>query len=88
MQLDGQVVKSKTKCGTKKPTWNEDLTFNIKLPPSKYIQVAAWDANLVTPHKRMGIAAINLENLCDGNLHEVLVELEGMGGGGKLQLEV
>ena len=23
-----------------------------------------------------------------GNLHEVLVELEGMGGGGKLQLEV
>ena len=23
-----------------------------------------------------------------GNLHEVVVELEGMGGGGKLQLEV
>ena len=23
-----------------------------------------------------------------GNLHEVLVELEGMGGGGKIQLEV
>ncbi|KAL1111175.1 hypothetical protein V6Z11_D02G040100 [Gossypium hirsutum] len=38
MQLDGQVVKSKTKWGTKEPTWNEDLTFNIKLPPSKYIQ--------------------------------------------------
>lgn len=26
--------------------------------------------------------------LFPGNLHEVLVELEGMGGGGKLQLEV
>ncbi|XWS13547.1 hypothetical protein CRYUN_Cryun36dG0046100 [Craigia yunnanensis] len=88
MQLDGQVVKSKTKWGTKEPTWNEDLTFNIKLPPSKYIQVAAWDANLVTPHKRMGNAGISLENLCDGNLHEVLVELEGIGGGGKLQLQV
>ncbi|XP_022761967.1 uncharacterized protein LOC111307901 isoform X5 [Durio zibethinus] len=88
MQLDGQVVKSKTKWGTKKPTWNEDLTFNIKLPPAKYILVAAWDANLVTPHKRMGNAGINLESLCDGNLHEVLVELEGMGGGGKLLLEV
>ncbi|KAA3485689.1 Triglyceride lipase [Gossypium australe] len=73
---------------TKKPTWNEDLTFNIKLPPSKYIQVAAWDANLVTPHKRMGNAGISLENICDGNLHELLVELEGMGGGGRLQLEV
>ncbi|XVF29235.1 hypothetical protein REPUB_Repub15cG0103600 [Reevesia pubescens] len=88
MQFDGQVVKSKTKWGTKEPTWNEDLTFNIKLLPSKYIQVAAWDANLVAPHKRMGNAGISLENLCDGNLHEVLVELEGMGGGGKLQLEV
>ncbi|TYJ45097.1 hypothetical protein E1A91_A02G032000v1 [Gossypium mustelinum] len=88
MELDGQVVKSKTKWGTKEPTWNEDLTFNIKLPPSKYIQVAAWDANLVTPHKRMGNAGISLENICDGNLHELLVELEGMGGGGRLQLEV
>ncbi|XP_039060817.1 uncharacterized protein LOC120204873 isoform X2 [Hibiscus syriacus] len=88
MQLDGQVVKSKTKWGTKEPTWNEDLTFNIKLSPPKYIQVAAWDANLVTPHKRMGNGGISLENICDGNSHEVLVELEGMGGGGKLQLEV
>ncbi|CAH2050703.1 unnamed protein product, partial [Thlaspi arvense] len=50
--------------------------------------VAAWDANLVTPHKRMGNGSISLECLCDGNLHEVLVELEGMGGGGKIQLEV
>ncbi|CAK7327354.1 unnamed protein product [Dovyalis caffra] len=49
--------------------------------------VAAWDANLVTPHKRMGNTGIGLESLCDGNLHEVVVELEGMGGGGKLQLE-
>lgn len=26
--------------------------------------------------------------LASGNLHEVLVELEGMGGGGKVHLEV
>ncbi|CAK9154717.1 unnamed protein product [Ilex paraguariensis] len=54
----------------------------------KDLQVAAWDANLVTPHKRMGNAGVNLECLCDGNSHEVLVDLEGMGGGGKIQLEV
>ncbi|CAK9326857.1 unnamed protein product [Citrullus colocynthis] len=87
-QLDGQVAKSKTKWGTKQPTWNEDFTLNIKEPSTKYVQVAAWDANLVTPHKRMGNAGINLESLCDGNLHDVSVELEGMGGGGKLLLEI
>lgn len=88
MQLDGQVVKSKTKWGTKDPTWNEEFTINIKLPPYAVLQVAAWDANLVTPHKRMGNAGVNLDDLCDGNLHELLVELEGMGGGGKIQLEL
>ncbi|KAL6343079.1 hypothetical protein AAG906_017891 [Vitis piasezkii] len=61
----------------------------IGISSSKKLRmVAAWDANLVTPHKRMGNAAISLECLCDGNLHEVLLELEGMGGGGKIQLEV
>ncbi|XP_050372276.1 uncharacterized protein LOC126790166 isoform X2 [Argentina anserina] len=88
MELDGQVAKSKIKWGTKEPTWNEDFNFNIKQPPTKNLQVAAWDANLVAPHKRMGNAGISLECFCDGNLHEVLVELEGMGGGGKLLLEV
>ncbi|KAF2285575.1 hypothetical protein GH714_005600 [Hevea brasiliensis] len=88
MQLDGQVVKSNIKWGKKEPTWNEDFTFNIKQYQTKNLQIAAWDANLVTPHKRMGNAAIGVEYLCDGNLHEVLVELEGMGGGGKLLLEV
>ncbi|KAG8658495.1 hypothetical protein MANES_03G155700v8 [Manihot esculenta] len=88
MQLDGQVVKSNIKWGKKEPTWNEDFTFNIKQHQIKNLQVAAWDANLVTPHKRMGNAVIGVEYLCDGNLHEMLVELEGMGGGGKLQLEV
>lgn len=88
MQLDGHVVKSKVKWGTKEPTWNEEFTFNIKQPPTKLLQVAAWDANLVTPHKRMGNAGISLDCLCDGNLHEVMVELEGIGGGGKVQLEV
>ncbi|KAK0606997.1 hypothetical protein LWI29_007534 [Acer saccharum] len=88
MELDGQLLKSKVKWGTKEPTWNEDLNFNIKQPTTRSIQIAAWDANLVTPHKRMGNAGLRLEGLCDGNMHEVLVELEGMGGGGKLQLEV
>ncbi|PSS24038.1 Feruloyl esterase A precursor [Actinidia chinensis var. chinensis] len=86
-QLDNQVIKSQVKWGTKEPTWNEDFTLNIKQDPTKNLQVATWDANLVTPHKRMGNGSISLECLCDGNLHEVLVELEGMGGGGKIQLE-
>ncbi|KAK9671714.1 hypothetical protein RND81_12G049700 [Saponaria officinalis] len=88
MEFDGQAAKSKIKWGTKEPTWDEEFKFKIKLPPSSLIQVAAWDANLVAPHKRMGNTGLNLEELCDGNLHEVLVELEGMGGGGKVQLEV
>ncbi|CAA2976089.1 Triacylglycerol lipase, partial [Olea europaea subsp. europaea] len=88
LQLECQVVKSKVKWGTKEPTWNEEFTLNIKQQPAQNLQVAAWDANLVTPHKRMGNTAIDLENLCDGNLHEVLLDLEGMGGGGKIQLEI
>ncbi|KAK6117375.1 hypothetical protein DH2020_048893 [Rehmannia glutinosa] len=88
MQLDSQVVKSKVKWGTKEPTWNEEFALNIKQPPMHDLQVAAWDANLVTPHKRMGNACIDLENLCDGNSHEVLLDLEGMGGGGKIEVEI
>ncbi|KAL3620086.1 hypothetical protein CASFOL_034998 [Castilleja foliolosa] len=88
LQLDCQVVKSKVKWGTKEPTWNEEFALNIKQPPIYNLQVAAWDANLVTPHKRMGNASINLENLCDGNSHEVVLDLEGMGGGGKIELEI
>ncbi|KAI4342613.1 hypothetical protein MLD38_027219 [Melastoma candidum] len=88
MELDSQFVKSKVKWGTKEPTWNEDFAFNIKLPTTKILQVAAWDANLVTPPKRMGNAGINLECLCDGEVHEIVLDLEGMGGGGKIQLEV
>ncbi|XP_068493772.1 uncharacterized protein [Phaseolus vulgaris] len=82
------MAKSGIKWGTKEPTWNEEFTFNIKQPPSQSLQVAAWDANLVTPHKRMGNAGVDLELLCDGDVHEILVELEGMGGGGKVQMEV
>ncbi|KAK7279162.1 hypothetical protein RJT34_24208 [Clitoria ternatea] len=88
IQMDSQTAKSNIKWGTKEPTWNEEFIFNIKLPPSKPLQVAAWDANLVTPHKRMGNAGVDLEWLCDGDEHEIVVELEGMGGGGKVQLEV
>ncbi|GAB2295340.1 hypothetical protein Dimus_029512 [Dionaea muscipula] len=88
MELGGQVLKSKVKWGTKEPTWNEEFTFNTKQGFLVDLQVAAWDANLVTPHKRLGNSRINLEHLCDGNLHELVVVLEGMGGGGKIQLEV
>ncbi|KAG9137502.1 hypothetical protein Leryth_016797 [Lithospermum erythrorhizon] len=88
LQLDGQIVKSKIKWGTKEPTWNEEFSLNIKPSSSKILQVAAWDANLVTPHKRMGNAGVELEAICDGEMHEVMVELEGIGGGGKIQLEV
>ncbi|KAK7355393.1 hypothetical protein VNO80_14648 [Phaseolus coccineus] len=88
IQLDSQMAKSGIKWGTKEPTWNEEFTFNIKQPPSQSLQVAAWDANLVTPHKRMGNAGVDLELLCDGDVHEIVVELEGMGGGGKVQMEV
>ncbi|KAG4909771.1 hypothetical protein JHK87_055887 [Glycine soja] len=88
IQMDSQTAKSNIKWGTKEPTWNEEFTFNIKQPPSQTLQIAAWDANLVTPHKRMGNAGADLEWLCDGDVHEILVELEGMGGGGKVQLEV
>ncbi|KAH0635040.1 hypothetical protein KY284_037826 [Solanum tuberosum] len=88
LQLDSQVVKSKVKWGTKEPTWNEEFALNIKQPPLYDLQLAAWDANLVTPHKRMGNAAVNLEHLCDGDSHELLVDLDGMGGGGKIEIEI
>ncbi|KAI5397668.1 hypothetical protein KIW84_063478 [Lathyrus oleraceus] len=51
-------------------------------------EVAAWDANLLTPHKRIGNTIVDLEFLCDGDTHEILVELGGMGGGGMVWLEV
>lgn len=88
LQLESQVVRTQTKWGTKEPTWNEEFALNIKQTPSNILQVAAWDANLVTPHKRMGNAGVNLDSLCDGNSHEVLIDLEGMGGGGKIMLEI
>ncbi|XP_050892885.1 uncharacterized protein LOC127098353 isoform X2 [Lathyrus oleraceus] len=88
IQMDSQSAKSNIKWGTKEPTWNEEFTFNFKRSSNKALQVAAWDANLVTPHKRMGNAVVDLEWLCDGDTHEILVELEGMGGGGEVWLEV
>ncbi|XP_016476067.2 uncharacterized protein LOC107797675 isoform X1 [Nicotiana tabacum] len=88
LQLDSQVLKSKVKWGTKEPTWNEEFALNIKQPPLNDLQLAAWDANLVAPHKRMGNAAVNVKHLCDGESHELLVDLEGMGGGGKIEIEI
>ncbi|XP_062184160.1 uncharacterized protein LOC133888069 [Phragmites australis] len=88
LQLNGQTAKSKIKWATKEPTWNEDFTFNIKKSRENLLQVAAWDSNLVTPHKRMGNAGLYLESLCDGNNHDVTIDLEGLGGGGTIELEV
>ncbi|CAH1437447.1 unnamed protein product [Lactuca virosa] len=68
LQLDSQIVKSNVKWGTKEPTWNEDLTLYIKHSPTIDLQVAAWDANLVTPHKLMGNGIVSLESICDGEL--------------------
>nr|KAJ0213829.1 hypothetical protein LSAT_V11C400213520 [Lactuca sativa] len=31
------------------------------------MEFAAWDANLVTPHKRMGNSIVRLESICDGD---------------------
>ncbi|CAA6655356.1 unnamed protein product [Spirodela intermedia] len=86
--LEGQATKSGIKWGTKEPTWNEDYTLNVNKYSSKMLQVAAWDANLVTPHKRMGNAGIDVLPLCDGKVHDLVVELEGIGGGGRIHLEV
>ncbi|ERM98004.1 hypothetical protein AMTR_s00120p00025450 [Amborella trichopoda] len=88
IQFDNQVEKSNIKWATKEPIWNEEFMINVKLPPSKLLQIAAWDANLVTPHKRMGNAGISIESFCDGSSHEMQVDLEGIGGGGKIQFEV
>ncbi|RLM64618.1 uncharacterized protein C2845_PM16G11180 [Panicum miliaceum] len=88
LQLNGQTAKSNIKWATKEPTWNENFTFNIRKSRENLLQVAAWDANLVTPHKRMGNAGLYLESLCDGNSHDVTVELEGLGGGGTIEIEV
>ncbi|KAM3368571.1 hypothetical protein ACQJBY_016841 [Aegilops geniculata] len=90
LQLNGQTAKSQIKWGTKEPTWNQDFTFNIRTSLENLLQVEAWDANLITPHKRMGNAGLYLETLCDGNNHDITVELEGLGadGGGTIDLEV
>lgn len=88
MQLDDCVAKSKIIWAAKEPNWNESFKINVKDPSTKYLQVAVWDANLITPHKRMGNAGIKLESLCDGNIHDIQVELEGIGGGGLVYLEL
>jgi hypothetical protein len=30
------------------------------------MQVAAWDANIITAHRRMGNSSVNLESFSDG----------------------
>ncbi|KAI5072460.1 hypothetical protein GOP47_0012566 [Adiantum capillus-veneris] len=82
------VARSKTVWATTTPVWNQQFAINVKDPSTKYLQVAAWDANLMTDDRRLGNSGVNLEDLSDGEKHEVRVELEGMGGGGILTMEV
>lgn len=88
IQLGDCVAKSKIIWAAKEPNWNENFKLNVKDPTTKYLQVAVWDANLITPHKRMGNGGVKLESLCDGNMHDIQVELEGIGGGGLVYLEL
>ncbi|KAL3695407.1 hypothetical protein R1sor_009483 [Riccia sorocarpa] len=73
---------------TRDPVWNEEVKLNVRDPTSQTLKIAAWDANVVTAHRRLGNYAVNLDNLCDGANHELEVKLEGMGGGGTVYLEV
>ncbi|MCO5594626.1 hypothetical protein L7F22_048659 [Adiantum nelumboides] len=88
MRIGECVVRSKTVWATTTPVWNQQFEINVKDPSTQYMQIAAWDANLVTDDRRLGNSGINLEDLSDGEKHEVRVELEGMGGGGILTIEV
>ena len=36
-----------------------------------YIQIAAWDANLITAHRRMGNTGLSLRDLSDGKSLEI-----------------
>ncbi|CAK9216366.1 unnamed protein product [Sphagnum troendelagicum] len=81
-------AQSQTIWGTRDPVWNEDFKLNVKNPTTQILQVAAWDANIITAHRRMGNSSVNLESFCDGKKHQVDVELGGIGKGGALQLEV
>lgn len=60
----------------------------VKDPSTKYLQIVVCDANRVPPHKCMGNVGIKLEPLCNGNKHEIQVELEGIGGGGLIYLKI
>ncbi|CAM6123105.1 unnamed protein product [Calypogeia fissa] len=81
-------VRSRTIWANKDPFWNENLTLNIKTSEGQNLQVAAWDANIVTSERRMGNTSVRLDDLCDGKRHSLELDLEGMGGGGRLFLEV
>jgi hypothetical protein len=40
---------------------------HLGLKLSKLVmQVAAWDANIITAHRRMGNSSVNLESFSDG----------------------
>ncbi|XP_024398281.1 uncharacterized protein [Physcomitrium patens] len=88
LQIGGCEAQSKVIWATKDPIWNEELKLNVQDPTSQILQVAAWDANVITAHRRMGNTGLSLKDLSDGKKHEVELNLGGMGGGGAIQLEV
>ncbi|KAG0615812.1 hypothetical protein M758_5G068700 [Ceratodon purpureus] len=81
-------AQSKVIWATRDPVWNEEFKLNVKDPASQFLQIAAWDANIITAHRRMGNAGLSLKDLSDGKKHEVELDLGGMGGGGSVRLEV
>ncbi|BBN18801.1 hypothetical protein MPTK1_8g05610 [Marchantia polymorpha subsp. ruderalis] len=88
LKLGDCRAQSKTIWATKDPVWNEELKLNVKDPTNQTLKIAAWDANVVTAHRRLGNSAVSLESVCDGRIHNLTIDLEGMGGGGTLNLEV
>ncbi|KAG6545659.1 hypothetical protein Mapa_012844 [Marchantia paleacea] len=88
LRLGDCRAQSKTIWATKDPVWNEELKLNVKDPTNQTLKIAAWDANVVTAHRRLGNSAVSLENVCDGRIHNLEIDLEGMGGGGTLYMEV
>ncbi|KAJ7555056.1 hypothetical protein O6H91_05G020400 [Diphasiastrum complanatum] len=88
LRIGDSVVRSRTIWASLEPVWNETFSINVVDPNEQLLQVAAWDANIVSAHRRMGNVGISLGPLLDGKWHELELELEGMGGGGKVFLEV
>lgn len=88
LNLGGSTVRSRTCWATLEPVWNQELSLNVKDLRNQSLRVAAWDANVITAHRRMGNTSIPLESFTDGEKHELELQLEGIGGGAKITMEV